>query len=150
MAEASRRAAVIWEGDLSGGDGRLELASRATSNLLPVTWASRTERADDKTSPEELIAAAHATCYAMALANELGEQGHSPGELTVGATCTLDDDGGHHITKVDLLVRGRVEEIDSDDFESAAERAKENCPVSRALKGNVEISLKASLENSGS
>jgi lipoyl-dependent peroxiredoxin len=149
MAEASRRAAVIWEGDLGHGSGRLELASGATSDLLPVTWASRTERSGDKTSPEELIAAAHATCYAMALANELGEDDHSPGELTVGATCTLDDDDGYHISKVALIVRAKVDGVDQDDFDDAAERAKDNCPVSRALKGNVEITLDATLDASG-
>ncbi|GAC1321115.1 MAG: OsmC family protein [Thermoleophilaceae bacterium] len=144
---AERRAAAIWEGSLPKGSGRLELASGATK-VLPVTWASRTERSEGKTSPEELIAAAHSSCYAMQLAGLLGEDDKEPEELTVGATCTLDkdDDDNWKITKIELTVRGKVPDMKEKDFRKTAERAKEVCPVSRALEDNLEIVLEASLE----
>ncbi len=144
---AERRAAVIWQGTLTKGSGRLELASGATGEL-PVTWEARTERSQGKTSPEELIAAAHASCYAMQLAAILAEDDHEPDELTVGATATLDkddDDDDWEITKIELTVRGQIADLDDDDFEEAAEKAKESCPVSRALSGNVEINVEATL-----
>ena len=143
---AERRAAVIWKGDLANGDGRLELASGVASEL-PVSWASRTEASDGKTSPEELIAGAHASCYSMALSNVLAGQGNAPDELAVGATVTFDEvDDGFKVTKSELRVRAKVSDIDEDAFRAAAEEAKDACPVSGALKGNVEITLDAALE----
>ncbi len=144
MATAESRAAVIWEGDLEQGEGQLELASGA-SGRMPVSWAARTEGAESKTSPEELIAAAHASCYSMALAKELAEDDNPPEELTVGATCTFDSDE-LKITKVELTVRWRVPDIKEKAFKKAADKAKENCPVSVALEGNVEISVDVTLE----
>jgi osmotically inducible protein OsmC len=111
---------------------------------MPVTWASRTERPDGKTSPEELIAAAHASCYAMALSNTLAEMGNEPEELNISAVCTFDADQVKVTTMV-LDVRGRVPGLDAEGFQNAAEQGEQACPVSNALRGNVDIQLNASL-----
>jgi lipoyl-dependent peroxiredoxin len=110
-----------------------------------VTFASRFEQPGGKTSPEELIAAAEATCFSMALANALAQEGHAPTKLETDAVCTLDQtDAGFRITTMQLTVRGEVDGIGEDEFQAAAQQAKEGCPVSNALSG-VEISLDASL-----
>ncbi len=144
MASAERTATTVWEGDLAHGNGTLSLTSGATGDL-PVTWASRTERSDGKTSPEELIAAAHASCFSMALSHGLTEAGHPPNRLEVSATVTLSLDGGPKVTKSHITVRGDVPGLDADDLVDAAEDAANNCPVSGALKGNLEITVDASL-----
>jgi osmotically inducible protein OsmC len=116
-------------------------------DTLEVTWASRTERSEGRTSPEELIAAAHASCFAMALSHELAEGGHAPDRLEVSAQVTLDEvGGGPKVTASHLTVRGRVPGIDADAFRAAAEGAKDGCPVSGALKGNLELSVDAELD----
>jgi lipoyl-dependent peroxiredoxin len=144
MAMAERSANTVWEGDLPHGHGTLNGASGAL-NSLEVTWASRTERSDGKTSPEELIAAAHSSCFSMALANELGRGGNSPEQLEVSAKVTLDlKDGAPTVTTSELTVSGRVTGIDQSAFEQAAQSAAQNCPISRALAG-VEISVDATL-----
>jgi len=144
MASAERTATTVWEGDLAHGNGILSLTSGATGEL-PVTWASRTERSDGKTSPEELIAAAHASCFSMALSHGLAESGHPPNRLEVSATVTLSLDDGPKVTKSHITVRGDVPGLDADDLVDAAEDAANNCPVSGALKGNLEITVDASL-----
>jgi osmotically inducible protein OsmC len=144
MASAERTATTVWEGDLAHGNGILSLTSGATGDL-PVTWASRTERSDGKTSPEELIAAAHASCFSMALSHGLAEAGHPPNRLEVSATVTLSLDGGPKVTKSHITVRGDVPGLDADDLVDAAEDAAKNCPVSGALKGNLEITVDASM-----
>ena len=144
MPVAEREANVIWEGDLAHGNGRLTPKSGAFGEL-PVTWASRTERSEGKTSPEELIAAAHASCFSMALSHGLGEAGTPPERLDVSATVTLEVGTG--ITSSRLVVRGRVPGIDQAKFEEAANAAKDGCPVSGALKGNLELSVEATLES---
>ena len=139
-----RKAHATWEGDLRSGSGKFDLDSGAITGQ-EVTFASRFEQPGGKTSPEELIAAAHATCVAMALANALATEGHPPTKLETDAVCTLDQtDAGSRITTMQLTVRGEVEGIGEDEFEAAAQQAKEGCPVSNAL-GNVEISMQASL-----
>ena len=146
MATAERRADVGWEGDLAKGSGSVTLASGA-SDVLDVTWASRTERSEGKTSPEELIAAAHASCFSMALSHGLAQAGTPPERLSVSAVCSLDKaNGGFKITSMDIDVRGRVPGIETDAFKQAAEEAKEGCPVSGALQGNLDIRVTASLE----
>ena len=110
-----------------------------------VTWASRTERSDGKTSPEELIAAAHASCFAMALSGVLDEGGTPPERLQISAVCTFDVDNVK-VLSVDLDVRGRVPGLDAEDFQNAVEQADQGCPVSNALRGNVEIRVNASLD----
>ena len=144
MATAERRADVVWRGDLFKGSGTFDLASSGAAQDLPVTWASRTERHDGKTSPEELITAAHASCYAMALSNTLAQMGNEPEELNISAVCTFDVDQVK-VTKMVLDVRGRVPGLDAEGFQSAAERGEEACPISNALRGNVDIQLNASL-----
>src|SRR5690348_16616845 len=141
-----RRAHATWEGDLREGNGSIDLTSSGTISGQPVTFASRFEQdAGGKTSPEELIAAAHATCLSMALANGLAQEGYAPTRLETDAVATLDQtDSGFRITKMHLTVRGQVDGMDDAEFQQAAETAKEGCPVSNAL-GGVEISLDASL-----
>ena len=145
MPMAERTATVVWQGDLAHGAGLVTAASGAFA-AFPVTWASRTERSDGKTSPEELIAAAHAACYSMGLSLALSQAGHAPEQLDVVATCTLDlVDGAPTITAMRLDVVGMVPGLDQAAFEEAAQAAKEGCPVSRALKGNLVITLTARL-----
>jgi osmotically inducible protein OsmC len=144
MANVERRAHVVWEGDLFSGSGTLTEDSSKAMEEAPVTFASRVERPDGKTSPEELIASAHATCYAMALSNTLAEKDAPPVRLEVEAVCTLDDEA-LKITTMDLEVRGEVPGIDDEEFEDAARQAEQICPVSNALRGNVEIQLQARL-----
>ena len=146
MAMAERTANVVWQGNLTQGSGSIALNSQATG-ALPVTWASRTEAPDGKTSPEELIAAAHAACYAMAFSNTLNQNGTAPEQLNVTATLTLDRvDGAVKITTEELNVRGRVPGLDQSTFEQLARTAEQRCPVSNALRNNVEIRLNAQLE----
>jgi lipoyl-dependent peroxiredoxin len=146
MPIATRDAEIIWEGPLASGTGTVSSGSGALGEL-PVTWASRTERPDGKTSPEELIAAAHASCFAMALSLMLGEAHTPPERLAVSATCTLDEvDRAPRITTVTLEVRARVPGLEQAGFEQAVERASALCPVSNALRGNVEISVQSELE----
>ena len=144
MAVAERRAEIVWEGDLQQGSGKFTVGSGAMGEM-PVTWASRTERPEGKTSPEELIAAAHGSCFAMALSNVLNEGGTPPERLEISAACTFDVDDVK-VSSVDLDIRGRVPGLDAEGFQRAVEQANEGCPVSNAIKGNVDIRLKASLD----
>jgi osmotically inducible protein OsmC len=145
MAIAQRTAEVVWEGTLARGVGALSTASGALA--LPVTWTSRTEQPDGKTSPEELIAAAHASCFAMALALVLGENQTPPERLTVTAACTLDEvDGAPRITTAALSVEARVPGLDRAGLQHNVEQAAGLCPVSNALRGNVEISVRDELD----
>jgi osmotically inducible protein OsmC len=143
MATAESTATTAWEGDLPHGGGTLNLDSGVT-DALPVTWASRTKRSQGKTSPEELLAAAHASCFSMALSNVLAEGGHAPERLDVSATVTFDADVPK-ITTSHLTVRGRVPGIDQAAFEEAAQAAGQGCPVSGAL--SLDISVDAQLES---
>jgi lipoyl-dependent peroxiredoxin len=146
MPIARRETEVLWEGSLAGGTGTLKSGSGALDELA-VTWASRTERADGRTSPEELIAGAHASCFAMALALVLGDDEAPPERLTVSASCTLDEvDGAPRITDVELAVRARVPGLDAVRFEQIVDRAAALCPVSNALRGNVKIGVRHELE----
>ena len=146
MAES--RASAVWEGDLMGGNGAVSVASGAFPEQA-VTWKARTERPDPKTSPEELIAAAHAACYAMAFSHTLAEAGHAPEQVAVDAACQFGpiEGGGFAITRIDLTVRGRVPGIDQAEFERLAGDGERGCPVSNALRGNVEIGLAVTLES---
>jgi osmotically inducible protein OsmC len=138
-----RRAEVTWRGDLMGGSGVVERVGSGAFGPLDVTWASRAEEPAGRTSPEELIAAAHAACLSMALAHGLAQAGNPPEELSTSATVTFVPGTG--ITRSVLDVTGRVPGIDEETFRAAAEQAKDGCPVSQALKGNVELELKAQL-----
>jgi osmotically inducible protein OsmC len=145
MPIAERTANTAWDGNLPRGSGTLNAGSGALKDLN-VTWASRTQRSEGKTSPEELTAAAHSSCFSMALANELSEGGHDPEHLDVTAKVTLDEkDGAPTVTTSELTVTGRVPGIDQAAFEQAAQAAGRNCPISRALAG-VDISVSATLQ----
>lgn len=146
MAIAERTAETTWEGSLGGGEGTVRAASGAWEGL-PVTWMSRTERPDGKTSPEELAAAAHSACFAMALALRLGEHKTAPERLDVAATVTLDEvEGVPTIVSSVLRVRGRIAGLDAPAFQSVVDEAAELCPVSRLFAG-AEITVKAELES---
>lgn len=145
---ATRTAEVTWSGDLASGNGTIRTVTSGAFGNLPVTWASRTESADGRTSPEELLAAAHAACFSMAFSNGLAKAGHTVEELDVSASVTFDRaDSGWKVTKSELRVRGRIPGISADEFRSLAETARDGCPISGALKGNVELSVDASLES---
>lgn len=145
MAER-RQASVVWEGDLATGAGKVSARTSKTFSDLDVTWAARTEAPGGKTSPEELLAAAHASCFAMAFAARLGRAGTPPQRMEVSATVTFDKVGdGWKVVSSALDVRGTVPNADEAAFKQAAEGAKENCPISTALKGNVELSVTATL-----
>lgn len=130
------------------GSGVLDARSSTAYQQLPVTWASRIEKPDGRTSPEELLASAHASCFAMALSGALGKGGTPPEKLEVTATVTFDQvPGGFKVTSSVLELQGWVPGLDQPGFQKAAEGAKEGCPISQALKGNVEISLQATLKS---
>ncbi len=145
---AVRQASVTWNGDLLSGKGVVSANTSQAFRELPVTWASRTESADGRTSPEELIAAAHASCYAMAFSFGLAGAGTPPQQLNVSAEVTFDQvEGEFKVVSSALKVNGIVPGIDEGAFKKAAEEAKDGCPVSQALKGNVELSVVATLES---
>lgn len=127
-----------WEGDLMSGAGTVTMASGAAGPLA-VDWRARSEESGGKTSPEELIAAAHASCFSMALSNGLGKAGTPPEYLDVQATATFVP--GQGITQMVLVLSGNVPGLSDEEFASAAQTAKENCPVSKALANNVAITL---------
>ena len=141
-----RKAAVVWEGDLMKGHGKVTAATSGAFKDQPVTWASRTETPDGRTSPEELVAAAHASCFAMAFSAGLARGGTPGQKLEVTSTVTFDKtDAGWRIKSSALEVRGWVKGLDAAGFEKAAQAAKDGCPISQALKGNVELSVQATL-----
>jgi osmotically inducible protein OsmC len=139
-----RKAEVTWHGDLMSGSGSVDSVTSGAVGALDVSWPARAQEADGLTSPEELIAAAHATCLSMALSHALGQAGHAPEELKTSATVTFQP--GEGITKIALDVAGRVPGMDENAFKEAAEQAKDNCPVSKALAAVPEIGLTARLQ----
>jgi osmotically inducible protein OsmC len=144
---AVRRAEATWSGDLMSGNGTVSAVTSGAFAKLPVSWAARTEESNGRTSPEELVAAAHAACFSMALSNGLAKAGHPAERLDVSADVTFDNAGGGWGVKSSALtVRGRVPGMSADEFRKAADAAKDGCPISKALAGNVELSVKASLE----
>lgn len=146
MPLAERRADAHWEGNLTQGKGTVT-GSTGALGTLPVTWAARTESPNGMTSPEELIAAAQASCYAMAFSNVLNGNGTPPQSLDVTATCTLDRvDGKVTINTMDITVRGKVPGVDQATFEQLAQKAEQGCPVANALRNNLQIHVSAQLE----
>ena len=143
---AERRASVTWKGDLRSGSGTIDEVGSGVFGPLDVSWDARSnESPSGKTSPEELIAAAHASCFSMALANGLAKAGTPPERLGTSAVVTFVPGTG--ITKIALTVRGSVPGLDAEGFHAAAEDARKNCPVSQALAGVPEITLDASLNS---
>ncbi len=146
--KAERRAEVVWQGTLVQGSGNLVSVGSGAIGNLPITWASRTERSDGKTSPEELLAASHAACYAMAFSHTLAQAGTPAEQLTVDGTCTFEQtDSGFKVSTMVLDVRGRVPGLDQAGFEKAAQQAEQGCPISNALRNNVAIHVNAQLES---
>lgn len=144
---AIRRAEAEWSGPLATGSGVVSARSSDVFEALPVTWAARTEQSDGKTSPEELLGAAHATCYSMSLAGALARAGTPAERLDVSAEVTFDKlDAGWRIVSSALTVRGRVPGMSEADFLAVAEATKDRCPISVALAGNVALSVVAILE----
>jgi osmotically inducible protein OsmC len=144
---AVRTATVTWAGDLTSGQGTVSAGTSGLFTDLPVSWASRTEGFDGRTSPEELLAAAHASCFAMAFSAGLARAGTPPEHLHVEAEVTFDRvDQSWTVVSSRLIVIGRVPGASAPEFVAAAQDAKEGCPISRALAGNVEISVEATLE----
>lgn len=144
---AVRRAEATWQGDLPTGSGTVSAISSGAFHDLPVSWGARTESPEGKTSPEELIAAAHASCFEMALSGALGRGGTPADRLQVSADVTFDKtEAGWRVVSSALTVIGRVPGLDAAGFRAAAEGARDGCPVSVALKGNVALSVEATLE----
>jgi len=141
---ADSTASVTWSGSLIEGGGTIERVGSGVFGGLPITWAARAGEESGKTTPEELIAAAHASCYSMALSHGLAQGGNPPDSLETSATVSFVPGTG--ITKIALSVRGSVPGIDADTFATAAQEAVENCPVSKALAAVPEITVDASLE----
>jgi len=145
---AVRTATVTWTGTLAEGSGTVTAGTSELFVDLPVSWASRTENPDGRTSPEELLAAAHASCFAMALSGGLVRGGTPPDHLHVSASVTFDRvDEKWTVTSSELDVVGVVPGIDEAAFDAAAQGAKDNCPISRALSGDVAVSVNAALED---
>jgi lipoyl-dependent peroxiredoxin len=145
---ATRQADATWGGDLATGKGTVSASSSGAFSALATTWSSRIESAEGRTSPEELLAAAHASCFSMAFGNELSKKGFPPERLAVSASVTLDmTDAGRRVVSSALTVSGRVPAIDAATFAEIAEVAKNVCPISNAIKGNVAISVEATLES---
>ena len=144
MAQIERWSEVVWEGSLTAGSGVIAHSSSGAIHDLPVTFAARVEAPEGKTSPEELLAAAHAVCYAMVISNILNKQGTPPEQLTVKATCTLSrGDAGLTIEAMHLDLTGRAAGVDEAALQAVAEEGKTACPVSRALANNVRITVSA-------
>jgi osmotically inducible protein OsmC len=141
----TRHAEASWQGSLMEGSGRIERVGTGAFGPLDVTWKARADEPGALTSPEELIAAAHAACFSMALSNDLAQAGNRPERLDTSADVTFEPGTG--ITRIRLAVRGRVPGIDEGAFREAAEGAKVGCPVSQALAAVPEITLEASLES---
>lgn len=144
----TRKASATWDGGLKGGNGKFDGESGAIGGAY--SFGSRFEEGNRGSNPEELLAAAEAACFSMALAGALEKAGTPPTRVRTDASCTVEKVGeGFKITRIKLNVRAQVPGVDQDTFRQAAQSTKENCPVSTALRGNVEIELDAQLENAG-
>ena len=143
-----RKATATWEGSLTEGSGTFSMRSSGLVSDAPISWPARTEEPGGKTSPEELIAAAHASCYSMALSGHLGRTASPPERLEVECTVTFEKkpEGGFKVATSTLRVSGRVPGMDQAAFEQAARDGEQGCPVSNALRGNVDIRVEAKLE----
>ena len=147
MPRVQREASVTWEGNVARGSGSISAATGAFERL-PYSLATRIERPDGKTSPEELLAAAHAACFAMSLAGELAKSGKEPEHLDVRATVTLDqvEDGSHRIVASELLARARVKETDIETLERLARSASDGCPLTKLIEATATVTVNATLE----
>jgi osmotically inducible protein OsmC len=145
MAE-TRHASATWSGNLTEGAGMLQYISSGAFSRMPITWGSRTEAHEGRTSPEELLAAAHASCFSMAFANQLAKNGTVAERLDVRVDVTADKrEAGWTVLSSAIKVSGVVPGIDAETFARVADAAKDGCPISRALVGNVELSVEPTL-----
>ncbi len=145
MAE-TRHASATWSGNLTEGGGMLSYISSGAFSRMPITWSSRTAAHEGRTSPEELLAAAHASCFSMAISNELSKGGTVPTRVDVVVKVTADKrEKGWTVLSSAISVKGVVPGIDAAGFQAMAEKAKDGCPISRAIAGNVELSVEAEL-----
>jgi osmotically inducible protein OsmC len=143
----TRRATATWSGDLASGKGSVSAATTGVFRDQPTTWAARTGDPEGVTSPEELLAAAHAACFSMACSNILAKAGTPPTRLDVEVAISADRlEAGFTVTNADIVVRATVPGATQESFAAAAEEAKNGCPISRALKGNVAMTVQATLE----
>ena len=140
---ADRTASAVWQGDLFSGSGTVSATTSGLFTDAGVTWAARTEESGGKTSPEELLAAAHAACFCMALSNELSSRGHPPAKLEVQAVCTFKP--GQGVTTMAIDITADVPGVDEAGFREGLDAAKESCPVSNALRNNVDIQVDGKL-----
>jgi len=147
MPRVQREATVTWDGNVARGNGAITAATGAFDHL-PYSLASRVEKPDGKTSPEELLAAAHAACYAMSLAGELAGAGTPVEQLDVQAIVTLDqvEDGSHRIVASELLARARVNDVDAETLERLAASASEGCPFTKLIDASGTVTVNATLE----
>ena len=146
----TRRATATWSGDLLSGNGTVTAATTGIFRDQPTTWAARTAEPEGVTSPEELLAAAHASCFSMAFSNILAKAGTPPVRVDVEITIGADKlEAGFTVLTADIVVRGRAPGATQDSFAAAAEQAKDGCPISRALQGNVAMTVQATLEGEG-
>ena len=142
----TRTAEATWQGDLTSGSGTIDYVGSGALSRMPVSWHARTEASEGQTSPEELLAAAHASCFSMAFASSLAKAGHAATRLSVQATVTFDKgEAGWTVVSSALRVEGRVPGIAPAEYQALAADAKDTCPISRALKGNVALRVEASL-----
>jgi lipoyl-dependent peroxiredoxin len=145
MAEV-RTANAVWNGDLVNGSGMITYVSSGVFSRLPISWASRTSAHNGKTSPEELLAAAHAACFSMAFSARLAKNGTPADNLDVKVEVTFDQlESGWKVASSTIKVTGKVPGIDKATFDRLADDAKDNCPISAALKGNVALAVEATL-----
>jgi lipoyl-dependent peroxiredoxin len=143
----TRRADATWSGDLLSGRGTVTAATTGVFADLPTTWAARTAEPEGMTSPEELLASAHASCFSMAVSNELAKAGTPPTHVAVSVAITGDKlDTGWTVLSSAITVRGAAPGATEASFREAAEKAKDGCPISKALKNNVQLSVEATLE----
>jgi len=147
MPRVQREATVRWEGNVARGSGAISAATGAFEQL-PYSLATRVEKSDGKTSPEELLAAAHAGCYAMSLAGELSRHGSVPELVDVRAKVTLDEvaDGSHQIVASELLARARVKELDQETLARIAQTASEGCVFTKLIEASAKVTVTATLE----
>ena len=143
----TRTATATWSGDLLSGHGTVSAATTGIFRDQPTTWASRTGEPEGVTSPEELLAAAHASCFSMAVSNELAKAGTPPSNVAVTVAVSADKlDTGWTVQSSAITVRATVPGATQESFQAAAEKARDGCPISKALKGNVALSVEATLE----
>ncbi|MEX2439636.1 MAG: OsmC family peroxiredoxin [Actinomycetota bacterium] len=144
--EQRSKATANWQGGLADGSGTTRLGT-GIGGEMAMSWTARTEGADGQSSPEELLAGAHATCFNMALSKVLADAGHPPARLETTATTTFETGGeqGSHVASTHLSVHGSVPGMDTDTFLHSAETAAQNCPISKAVRGNIEITVDSSL-----